>query len=52
LVYSLILPSSWFGVVREESGAELVVRDYLLQKNKFEYKASSSKRTAVPSRAA
>jgi hypothetical protein len=31
LVYSLILPSSWFGVVREESGAELVVR--LKQKN-------------------
>src|SRR5258707_13473369 len=31
LVYSLILPSSWFGVVREESGAKLVVR--LKQKN-------------------
>jgi hypothetical protein len=26
LVYSLILPSSLFGVVREESGAKLVVR--------------------------
>jgi hypothetical protein len=31
LVYSLILPSSLFGVVREESGAKLVVR--LKQKN-------------------
>jgi hypothetical protein len=31
LGYSLILPSSWFGVVREESGAKLVVR--LKQKN-------------------
>jgi len=26
VVYSLILPSSLFGVVREESGAKLVVR--------------------------
>ena len=47
MVYSLILPSSWFGVVREESGAKLVVRDDLLQKRKFEYKANSSKRTVV-----
>jgi hypothetical protein len=30
-----------FGVVREESGAKLVVRDYVLQ-------ANSSKRTIVP----
>jgi hypothetical protein len=42
LVYSLILPSSWFGVVREESGAKLVVRDAIY------YKANSSKRTIVP----
>jgi hypothetical protein len=41
LGYSLILPSSLVGVVREESGAKLVVRDYLLQ-------ANTGKRTIVP----
>jgi hypothetical protein len=41
VVYSLILPSSVFGLVQEESGAKLVMRDYLLQ-------ANSSKRTIVP----
>jgi hypothetical protein len=29
LIYSLILPSSWFGVVREESGAKLMVPKWL-----------------------
>jgi hypothetical protein len=42
LVYSLILPSSWFGVVREESGAKLVVRDCLLT-SKFEQKNDCSR---------
>jgi hypothetical protein len=41
LGYSLILPSSVFGVVREESGAKLVVRDYLLT-SKFEQKNDCS----------
>jgi hypothetical protein len=47
LGYSLILPSSLVGVVREESGAKLVVRDFTA--SKFEVlQANSSKRTIVP----